>query len=32
MDVQREPYHALPRAKVLERFDVSVSSGLMVVR
>jgi hypothetical protein len=28
MDAQSEPYHALPRAKVLERFEVTVSSGL----
>src|SRR6516165_9916546 len=28
MDARREPYHALPRAKVLARFEVSVSSGL----
>jgi Ca2+-transporting ATPase len=27
-DARREPYHALPRAKVLERFEVSGSSGL----
>jgi magnesium-transporting ATPase (P-type) len=30
MDAQREPYYALPRAKALERFEVSVSSGLTV--
>ena len=27
-DARREPHHALPRAEVLARFEVSVSSGL----
>ena len=28
-DARREPYHALPGAEVLSRFEVSVSYGLL---